>query len=86
MSRYFEKLPENLNQMSGAEIEAIAENIWLKINAECNPIDRDTKLRLRQKAYSIWIEKYPHETDDDVDCHLEEIYSWLLSEYLRERK
>ena len=86
MSRYFEKLPENLNQMSGAEIEAIAENIWLKISAECNPIDRDTKLRLRQKAYSIWIEKYPHETDDDVDCHLEEIYSWLLSEYLRERK
>ena len=86
MSRYFEKLPENLNQMSDAEIEAIAENIWLKINAGCNRIDRDTKLRLRQKAYSIWIDKYPHEKDDDVDCHLEEIYSWLLSEYLRERK
>ena len=86
MSRYFEKLPENLKQMSDAEIEVIAENIWLKINAECNHIDRDTKLRLRQKAYSIWIDKYPHEKDDDVDCHLEEIYSWLLSEYLRERK
>ena len=86
MSRYFEKLPENLNQMSDVEIEAIAENIWLKINVECNPIDRDTKLRLRQKAYAIWIDKYPHEKDDDDDCHLEEIYSWLLSEYLRERK
>ena len=86
MSRYFEKLPENLKQMSDAEIGALAENIWLKFNAECNPIDRDAKLRLRQKAYSIWIEKYPHEKDDDVDCHLEEIYSWLLSEYLRERK
>ena len=86
MSRYFEKLPENLKQMSDAEIEVIAENIWLKINAECNHIDRDTKLRLRQKAYSIWIDKYPHEKDDDVDCHLEEIYSWLLNEYLRERK
>ena len=86
MSRFFEKLPENLKQMSDAEIGALAENIWLKINAECNHIDRDTKLRLRQKAYSIWIDKYPHEKDDDVDCHLEEIYSWLLSEYLRERK
>ena len=86
MSRFFEKLPENLKQMSDAEIGALAENIWLKFNAECNPIDRDTKLRLRQKAYAIWIDKYPHEKDDDVDCHLEEIYSWLLSEYLRERK
>lgn len=86
MSRYFEKLPENLKQMSDAEIGALAENIWLKINAECNPIDRDTKLRLRQKAYSIWIDKYPDEKDDDDNCHLEEIYSWLLSEYLRERK
>ena len=86
MSRYFEKLPENLKQMSDAEIGALSENIWLKINAEYNPIDRDTKLRLRQKAYAIWIDKYPHEKDDDVDCHLEEIYSWLLSEYLRERK
>ena len=86
MSRYFEKLPENLKQMSDAEIGALAENIWLKINAEYNTIDRDTKLRLRQKTHSIWIDKYPHEKDDDVDCHLEEIYSWLLSEYLRERK
>ena len=59
-------------------IKPITESIWLKINNESNLTDRDTQLRLRQKAYSIWIDKYPHEKDDD-GCHLEEIYSWLLS-------
>jgi hypothetical protein len=83
MSRYYEKLPENFHQMSDEEIQTWVENIWQKINAECNLIDRDTRLQLRQQAYSIWRNKYPDENDDDIDCHLEEIHSWLLSEYLK---
>ena len=83
MSRYYEKLPENFHQMSDEEIQTWVENIWQKINTECNLIDRDTRLQLRQQAYSIWRNKYPDENDDDIDCHLEEIHSWLLSEYLK---
>ncbi len=83
MSRYYEEMPENIHQMSDHEIESLAQNIWQKINAESKLIDRNTKLQLRQRAYAIWRAKYPHENDDDNDCHLEEIYSWLLSEYLK---
>ena len=85
MTRRYEELPENINQMRDEEIEALAQNIWQKITAKRVSIDRDTQLRLRQKAYSIWIYKYPGEQDDDADCNLEEIYAWLLSEYLRKR-
>jgi hypothetical protein len=83
MSRYYEKLPENFHQMSDEEIQTWVENIWQKINTECNLIDRDTRLQLRQQAYSIWRNKFPNENDDDNECHLEEIHSWLLSEYLK---
>jgi len=82
MSRYYEKLPENFHQMSDEEIQTWVENIWQKINAECNLNDRDTRLQLRQKAYANWRSKFPNENDDDGECHLEEIYSWLLSKYL----
>ena len=85
MTRRYEELPENIDQMSDQEIEALAQNIWQKITAERASIDRDTQLRLRQQAYSIWRNKYPDEHDDDADCHLEDIYSWLLSEYLSNR-
>ena len=30
MSRYYEKLPENFDQMSDQEIETWAERLWLK--------------------------------------------------------
>jgi hypothetical protein len=83
MSRYYEKLPENFHQMSDEEIQTWVENIWQKINAECNLIDRGTRLQLRQQAYSIWRNKFPNENDDDSECHLEEIHSWLLIEYLK---
>jgi hypothetical protein len=82
MSRYYEEMPENMHQMSDQEIESLAQNIWQKINTESKLIDRNAKLQLRQRAYAIWRAKYPHENDDN-DCHLEEIYSWLLSEYLK---
>ena len=85
MSRYYEKFPENFDQMSDQEIESWAQRLWLKIAADQKVIDRNTQLQLRQKAYAIWREKYPDENDDDSDCHLEDIYSSLLSEYLRER-
>lgn len=84
MSRYYEKLPENFDQMSDQEIEAWAERLWLNIAAEHKVIDRNTQLQLRQKAYAIWREKYPDENDDDSACHLEDIYSSLLSEYLNQ--
>lgn len=84
MSRYYEKLPENFDQMSDQDIEAWAERLWLKIAAEHKVIDRNTQLELRQKAYEIWREKYPDENDDDSNCHLEDIYSSLLSEYLNQ--
>lgn len=83
MSRYYKKLPENFDQMSDQEIEAWAERLWFKIASDHNVIDRNTQLELRQKAYAIWREKYPEENDDDSDCHLEDIYSSLLSEYLK---
>ena len=83
MSRYYEKLPENFHQISDEEIQTWVEYIWQKINTECNLIDRDTRLQLRQKAYAIWRNKFPNENDDDGECHLEEIHSWLLSEYLK---
>ena len=84
MSRRYEKLPENLNQFSDQEIDALAQKMWQRINAERNLINRETKLHLRQKAYSIWVNTYPSEKDDDPDCHLEEIYSLLVKEYLDE--
>jgi len=86
MTRRYEELPENIDQMSDQEIEAMAKSIWQKITAERVSIDRDTQLRLRQQAYSIWRNKYPDEHDDDADCHLEDIHSWLLSEYFENGK
>ena len=85
MTRRYEELPENLDQMSYQEIEAFAQIMWQKITADRVLIDRNTQLRLRQKAYSLWRNKYPAEHDDDADCHLENIYSRLLIEYLKER-
>ena len=79
MTKHYEELPENLDQFSEEEIDVLAEELWLKLKAKEDSLDRNTRLRLRQQAYSIWISKYPHENEDDPDCHLESIYSWLLS-------
>lgn len=81
MNRRYEELPENINELNDQEIDALAQNIWQKITVERNSIDRDTQLKLRQRAYAIWIKQYPHENDDDPDCHLEEIYSGLVKEH-----
>ncbi len=86
MTRRFEKLPENFDKLSDEEIKALTQNMWAKISAELQLINREAKLELRRKAYSIWINKYPYEKDDDLDCHLEEIYSLLIQEYLNEIK
>ena len=82
MSRRYEKLPENINQFSDQEIDAFAQKMWQRISAERKLINRETQLHLRQLAYSIWINKYPGEKDDDFDCHLEEIYLLLVDDYL----
>jgi hypothetical protein len=36
-------------------------------------MNRETKLKLLQKAYDEWIRLYPNENDDDPGCHLPEI-------------
>ena len=33
-------------------------------------MNRETKLKLLQKAYAEWIRLYPDENDDDPNCHL----------------
>ena len=86
MSRRYEKLPENFNQFSDQEIDDFAQDMWQRINAGRVLINRETQLHLRQKAYSIWINKYPGENDDDPDCHLEEIYSQIVNDYLNENQ
>jgi hypothetical protein len=40
-------------------------------------MNRDEKLRLLQRAYAIWLERYPKEDMDQVDCHLPEIQASL---------
>lgn len=81
MSRFYEELPENLNDLNDKELEKLAQDIWHRIIIQQKSIDRQTLLGLRQRAYSIWIELYPNESDDDADCHLEGIYLQLLSSY-----
>lgn len=86
MTRRYEKLPENFDKLSDEEIKALAQNMWAKISEDQLLINREAKLELRRKAYSIWINKYPNEKDDDLDCHLEEIYSLLIQDYLNDIK
>ncbi len=86
MTRRYEKLPENFDKLSDEEIKALAQNMWAKISEDQLLINREAKLELRRKAYSIWINKYPNEKDDDLDCHLEEIYSLLIQDYLNNIK
>ncbi len=86
MTRRYLKLPEHFDKLSDEEIKALAQNMWAKISAELHLINREAELELRRKAYSIWINKYPNEKDEDVDCHLEEIYSLLILEYLNKIK
>jgi hypothetical protein len=86
VTRLYEKLPENFDKLSDEEIKALAQNMWAKISEGQLLINREAKLELRRKAYSIWINKYPNEKDDDVDCHLEEIYSLLIQDYLNDIK
>ena len=86
MTRRYEKLPENFDKLSDEEIKALAQNMWAKMSEDPLLINREAKLELRRKAYSIWINKYPNEKDDDLDCHLEEIYSLLIQDYLNNIK
>lgn len=86
MTRRYEKLPENFDKLSDEEIRALAQDMWAKISEGQILINREAKLELRRKAYSIWINKYPNEKDDDLDCHLEEIYSLLIQDYLNDMK
>ena len=53
MSIYFEKLPENFNQIRDVGNETVIENIWLRINAECKLIESDTQLRLQQNWLNL---------------------------------
>ena len=76
--KIWNQIPENFSDMNDEEIDRFTQSLWQEITQQLGVLmNRKEKLRLLQLAYKRWIDEFPDEAMDQIDCHLPFIQAHL---------